>query len=155
MKQKKAKRQNLFSNILSKFTRNKDPSQSSQIGGGKNNNKSGLGNNEQLLIDQMSEFELLQKVVLPAFLLTHEEYGLLTIPQVKNFSIEQRDKTTVMASLKADENDVNLKNKDDELETEPSSVNKKSIIIVTIIVLVAAAFAVGIYFAIEAASKPK
>jgi len=56
-----------------------------------------------------------------------------------------------MASLKADENDVNLKNKDDELETEPSSVNKKSIIIVTIIVLVAAAFAVGIYFAIEAA----
>jgi flagellar basal body-associated protein FliL len=60
-----------------------------------------------------------------------------------------------MASLKADENDVNLKNKDDELETEPSSVNKKSIIIVTIIVLVAAAFAVGIYFAIEGASNSK
>ena len=60
-----------------------------------------------------------------------------------------------MASLKADENDVNLKNKDDELETETSSVNKKSIIIVTIIVLVAAAFAVGIYFAIEAASNSK
>lgn len=59
----------------------------------------------------------------------------------------------MVASLKADEIAVNLKNTDIELEEKATGFTKKSVIIVTIIVLLAAAFAVGIYFAIELSTK--
>jgi hypothetical protein len=59
----------------------------------------------------------------------------------------------VVASLKADEIAVNLKNTDIELEEKATGFTKKSVIIVTVIVLLAAAFAVGIYFAIEFSTK--
>ncbi len=69
---------------------------------------------------------------------------------MKNFSIAEKDKASVLASLKADEMAANRFTTDVTFDDgQPSGFNRKSAIIVTVIILLAATFAVGIYFAIE------
>jgi hypothetical protein len=85
--------------------------------------------------------------------LTHEEYQSLTLPQVRNFSIAEKDRSQALAALKVDEMLVKQGNKnglngDDEASLN-SGLSKKTIIILIIIILLAAVFAVGIYFAID------
>jgi hypothetical protein len=48
----------------------------------------------ELGLDQISEFEILQKIQLPSFLLFHEDYQLIQMPPVKNFSITEKEKNT-------------------------------------------------------------
>ena len=73
----------------------------------------------------------------------------MATPQVKNFIIGEKDKQSVLASLRADEIAVNKTNSDLDQPEQVSGVNRKTVIIVALVVLLACLFALGIYFAIE------
>jgi hypothetical protein len=46
----------------------------------------------EMIIETISEFEMLQRIRLPDWLLTHEEYLLIEIPPIKNFQIVNKER---------------------------------------------------------------
>jgi len=53
-----------------------------------------------IAIEQISEFEILQRIVLPQFLLAHEDYQIVQIPPIKNFNIQEKEKTSNVSTGK-------------------------------------------------------
>ncbi len=49
-------------------------------------------NLDELMLESVTEFEMLQKVQLPAWLLAYEDYQLVEIPPIKNFTISERER---------------------------------------------------------------
>ena len=100
----------------------------------------------------MSEFEILQKIILPTFLLHHEDYQLIQMPPVKNFVIMEKEKTAQQLREA-----LTLEREGDQEYQDDAGYNtgsqKKNFIIVTVIVFLAAIFAVGIYFAVDLSNQ--
>ena len=83
------------------------------------------------------------KVVLPSFLLTHEDYLQIEVPPVKNFVRSEKERSQLRYQMTF-ENDSNGQGED----VKVSSKSRKLIIILIVLFLVAV-LGVGIFFALN------
>ena len=83
------------------------------------------------------------KVVLPSFLLTHEDYLQIEVPPVKNFVISEKDRSLVRYQVSYDEN------YNGESEVINVTRKRRSFVIITIVVFLVAVLGLGIYFALN------